>query len=178
MFQTSQDKEKASVDIPYEVLRDQLTGLPDRQVFIERCREEIKKANKFEKNFAVHLLCVPYAHDLVMEEGLNAGEAYLRNLASQLYGILNENKFCARIGSNLFGVIQRDVSHDGHALYLARRINEKLYLEAKEEVIQTHIGIAVYPHHATECGELIDKAFHALDYAMLNDCCVCVADDE
>jgi len=150
------------------VLRDGLTGLPCRDSFIEKC-EEIFRFSDNSNQAALHVIHQKNLKEIVMTHGLHIGEGVLKVVARRLYGIFNADKVFARLEGDNFGLLQREISHNGYALYTARRVFENLGapLDVAGHSINiiVNIGISLFPDHGRDWNTLSHKAVQAMQEA-------------
>lgn len=148
--------------------RDELTGLSNRNAFAGFCMEALAKAGTGER-MALHIIHIRTLKELVINDGLHVAEAVLKSAASRLYGLFQSGRIFARLESDNLGLFQMDVSHDGHALYIARRVFEILStpIEAMGQTVtlETCIGISLFPDHGSDFDTLYHFAALALEQA-------------
>lgn len=162
--------------------QDGLTGLLDKDGFFERGQNAVQNISEQSAMLAVHLLYIRNLKDVIMEQGLHVGEGLLKSVANRLYGVLNSDRVFARIEGETFGLLQQDVDHDGHVLYVARRVLETLkdpvdVLGQKMDV-EMSMGIAFYPEHGRDWEGIYHNAALALEKARHKEACQFVVFEE
>lgn len=145
---------------------DALTGLPNDGDFIRKSRDALTRAAQEKTPLALHIIHIANLKEIVINHGLPVAETILKTVSGRLYGVFQSGKIFARLGSDSFGLLQKDVEHRGHVLYVARRILENLdtpvHVLGQEFTSRIHIGIALCPDHGTQWEELYDSARLAL----------------
>ncbi len=143
-----------------------MTGLPDKDFFFGCCRDAVLDENSLT---AIHLLYIGNLKDVIMEHGLHVGEGVLKNVSNRLYGVLSSNRTFARLEGETFGVLQQDVEHVGHVLYVSRRIFETLKdpvdIMGHQINVEMNIGVAFYPDHGKTWEDVHHNAALALEKA-------------
>ncbi|MCB9991140.1 MAG: GGDEF domain-containing response regulator [Rhodospirillales bacterium] len=148
--------------------RDGLTGLLDRDSFIDTCCNTIRTMNDGDR-LAFYVIHIRNMKDIIMEHSLHVGEAVLKAVAARLYGAFQSGKVFSRLEGDNFGLLQSDLTHDGHALYTARRIGENLSepidVSGTPVLAEVRIGIAFCPDHGLRCDTLYERASAAVKKA-------------
>lgn len=149
--------------------RDELTGLPNSAVFFEECSKILAAHNEGQQT-AMHIIEIGNLKDVVMDYGLHVGEAMLKQITNRLYGIFRSDKVFARLEGEKLGLIQQDIEHEGHVLYLARRILESMAepIDALNHSVQfdMNIGVSLCPVHGEDSETLYHNACLALEEAI------------
>ncbi len=126
-------------------LYDPLTGLPTRELFSDRLRQSIARADRRKGALAV-LLAAPAA---------DTDENILAEAGKRLAGAVRRTDTVARIAPFTFGVIQTDLDSFDAATFLAQKLRDEIGGEAR-------VGIALYPDDAGTPEQLIGCAEGAL----------------
>jgi len=135
-------KEKAISGSP---LYDPATGLPGRELFEDRLRRALARADR--SRYLVALLCVDLA---------GPPDWLDRRAAERLEAYLRATDTVARYRSQGFSVIQTDLNHFDNAAFLAQKL-----LSALDRPDEAYIGIALYPDDDRAADGLIVKAEQA-----------------
>jgi diguanylate cyclase (GGDEF)-like protein/PAS domain S-box-containing protein len=130
---------------------DKVTGLPNRNLFMERVATLIRRVAArpagAPANFA--LLVVDLDRFKVVNDtlGHGAGDQLLSSTARRLEAVLRPNDLLARLGSDEFGIIFEDVRELQDVLPLIDRIQKRLALpstiEGQEVFSNASIGIVL-----------------------------------
>jgi len=145
---------------------DQLTGLPNRTLLLDRLSQGISVANRTER--AISLLFIDldgfkYVND---SYGHAIGDSLLKEVATRLLSCLREGDTAARMGGDEFVVILLE-SNIERAVSVANRILNILrshYELGKKDIscISASIGIAEHPDHADDVNALLTAADKAM----------------
>jgi diguanylate cyclase (GGDEF)-like protein len=145
---------------------DQLTGLPNRTLLIDRLNQTISVSNRTSR--AVSLLFIDLDGFKPVNDtyGHTIGDRMLKEVATRLLSCLREGDTAARLGGDEFVVLLLD-SDIERAIKVANRILETLRAEFEIEKrniagITASIGIAEYPEHADSLDSLLTAADNAM----------------
>jgi diguanylate cyclase (GGDEF)-like protein len=105
-------------------LRDPLTGLPNRAVFLDRLELALARAGRVGLSVVV-LACDLDRFRAVNESfGHSAGDRLLAAVAARLESSLRPGDTVARMGGDEFAVLGEDLEGAGEAAEIARRVQE------------------------------------------------------
>jgi diguanylate cyclase (GGDEF)-like protein/PAS domain S-box-containing protein len=145
---------------------DQLTGLPNRALFMETLRTALARARRSEKKVGVIFMDLNGFKPVNDTLGHAAGDTLLKMFAERLSRVVRDTDLAARVGGDEFTLLVDSLGDVDEALILVERIRQAL---SKPFEIARHpfwitasMGIAVYPDHANTLDDLARRA----DYAM------------
>ena len=137
---------------------DELTGLPNRRLFMRSLAAEIARAKRTGETFSVVMLDLDDFKRVNDRFGHDAGDRALRAFADVLRSAMRETDVAARIGGEEFACLLPSSDVAG-AYGLAERIRTELAGRAialpdgREVSITASLGIAAYPD-GEDCGGL------------------------
>ncbi|MBT8447509.1 MAG: bifunctional diguanylate cyclase/phosphodiesterase, partial [Gammaproteobacteria bacterium] len=153
---------------------DVLTGLPDRQMFLDKLRHAVVFPQKPDEYVAVMLLDIDMFKRVNNSMGHSAGDRLLRECGERLSNTLRGRDTIAklarnepgiaisRLGGDEFGVLLRGIDDIETITPLVERIQEAIsapfQLENMDISITSSIGIAVYPRDGERPEELLTNA--------------------
>ena len=148
---------------------DQLTGLPNRALAIDRLRQALEQAQRFNASAVVVALELSSLKDIRDSSGMNVGDAAIREIAQRLGTALAGGDTIAHIGDGEFLVVLTGISKTGDIALALREITRRceapLTLERQEFAPKISMGISVGPEDGTEAEILIRNATTALNRA-------------
>ncbi|MBI1383569.1 MAG: EAL domain-containing protein [Rhizobiales bacterium] len=153
-----------------DAVQDTLTGLPNRQIFIDRLGCAIARAEEFtEERPTVIIVDIDRFKNVNKSFGINIGDGMLLTIARRLSRHLGPRDTLARMGGDQFAVlIERSLDQRQLAL-LAERIRRALRspvkIDGQSIVLTGSIGIAEYDGSQKEPGGLLRDAELAMQRA-------------
>lgn len=163
----SEDELKKQKNIlRYQAHHDTLTGLPNRVLFTDRLEQEIEKAKRYEKGFALMFIDLDKFKHINDSLGHGVGDSVLKEVARRLKGILRSEDTLARLSGDEFTVIMKELIQPEDASLLAEKILETLakpmYIDDHMLYVSGSIGISLYPQDATDAQLLLKYADTAM----------------
>jgi diguanylate cyclase (GGDEF)-like protein/PAS domain S-box-containing protein len=160
---------------------DTLTGLPNRQSFLERLDRELLRARRTNHRMALLFLDLDGFKRINDTLGHSAGDCLLQTVADRLQEKLRAGAFIARpaldesslhfarLGGDEFTVVLPDVDTVETACLIAQRIQELLgrptLIGEQEIAVTSSIGIALFPDDGADAATLLKHADTAMYYA-------------
>ncbi len=158
---------------------DALTGLPNRNYFIDTLRELLHKGRESsEYDFAVLIIDLKNFKTINDSLGHTLGDQLIKNVANRLRNVVRNNDMAARFGGDKFGVILKDLSLGDEPTIFAERINKRIAepytLDGRHVFTDAKIGIAYGNSDYTEAENILRDADIAMYYAKdnLDDCVI------
>jgi len=144
-------------DGPTGAVRDPDTGLLGEQYFELTLEHRIAAARRQLQPVTLLLLALDGAtSDAYRQEAMAAFAAILQET-------LRESDTVCRVGPDTFGVILEDTSEAG-GVWAAERLRTGL-VRRGDSLLRLAAGVAAYPTHALEAGEVLTRANAALESA-------------
>jgi diguanylate cyclase (GGDEF)-like protein len=150
--------------ITHVALHDALTGLPNRQYFVEQLEQAVQRRRPDARVLVAYIDLDDFkmVNDTL---GHAAGDRLLRTVATKLQTELPE-ALIARLSGDEFAAMIRDLPADADLAALAMRLQScfarSVVLEGDEAKASASIGIAVSPEDGTEGAVLLKNADLAL----------------
>jgi len=146
----------------YLAHHDVLTGLPNRQLFVERLEQALDWARNNHQLVALLYLDLDGFKEINDTEGHDAGDLVLKTVARRLTRCLRGSDTVARLGGDEFTVILPAIPERQIAARVADKIlstlSEPLTVNEKAVVVTTSIGISTFPSNAEDIEVLIKHA--------------------
>jgi len=145
---------------------DPLTGLPNRNLMHDRLRVAMSEAAREDRQVALLLIDLDGFKQVNDELGHDAGDGLLTQVAQILRENVRESDTVARYAGDEFIAIIKGMHEREDVGALAQKLIDALMqphaLKGDTIRVGASIGIALYPAHATDAGELIAKADEAM----------------
>jgi len=151
----------------YLALYDQLTGLGNRNLFLERLEHLIAIAERKREEVALLAMDLDGFKEVNDRLGHAAGDAVLREIGARLSQELGLDDQNYRIGGDEFAVVLelRGESLDralAEAEKIARRLTSPMEIYGHNHSIGVSIGVAVFPHHGEDWTTVLRNADAAM----------------
>jgi diguanylate cyclase (GGDEF)-like protein len=145
---------------------DALTGLSNRQHFLKRFKEEIRRSERYGNIFSFAIVDIDDFRFFNEKEGRIAGDSVLTEIAGIARGSIRGYDILSRFGGEEFGILMPHTGK-GDAVGVAERMREKIknslmFRWGKNPVITASIGIASFPHDGKDIEELTGSVETAL----------------
>lgn len=170
--ETVQQKEK----IQRLIYKDNLTGLFNKDFFLENLKNEIlkKQDNKSnESKMAVLILNLNEFKEINEALGYAMGDLVFKEFSLRLKDSIGKNDIIARLNENRLAVMMPNLN-DSDALEkltkeIINKISRTFYIDELDIAVSTNIGISIYPDDGDQSATLIRKAEIALNKSKLEE---------
>jgi len=157
----------------YLACYDELTGLANRKLFLERVAQYVRSANAGEGKLAVGLIDLERFKNINQSLGRTSGDALLRQVAEWLTHTLGDAVLLARIGADHFAVVFPTVKQEAD---LGRQIEQTIEAFLRHPFrlddavfhMGAKVGIALYPDDGADADVLFSNAEAALRKAKMS----------
>jgi diguanylate cyclase (GGDEF)-like protein/PAS domain S-box-containing protein len=163
------DRKVAEQKIHHLAYYDDLTGLPNRSLLLDRLTKALAYARRHEKRVALLYLDLDrfkYVNDSL---GRMKADLLLRRVAKRLTSAARDQDTVARIGGDEFIVLLPGIREPSEAGIAAARFMDAMAKEFKiadqSKSLTCSIGISVFPEHGMDAETLIKSADWALHAA-------------
>ncbi|MEA2522454.1 MAG: hypothetical protein QOI81_2100, partial [Actinomycetota bacterium] len=140
---------RSSDENEYLAMHDQLTDLPNRIAFHDRCVRAIEAAGRREAGVAVIVLDLDRFKEVNDALGHECGDSLLTMIGPRLSAALRTSDTVARLGGDEFGILLEGVHAASEATAVAQKITEALVkpfeVEEMELEVSASLGIAMFP---------------------------------
>jgi diguanylate cyclase (GGDEF)-like protein len=139
----------AAAKIEQIAYHDSLTGLPNRQLFLNQLGMALHRARP--SNGMLGILFLDLDRFKVVNDSLGhaAGDLLLQTVAERIRGAVGSGDSVTRLGGDEFAVMATQVRHADDAIALAERIimavKRPIVVEGQEVFVTTSLGISLYP---------------------------------
>jgi diguanylate cyclase (GGDEF)-like protein/PAS domain S-box-containing protein len=155
--------------LKHQATHDKLTDLPDRQLFLERLGQALKRTTRRGRaGSKVAVLFVDLDNFKVVNDSLGheMGDKLLVRVAERLWRCIRPEDTLSRFGGDEFVMLLEDVPSPRDAVRVAERIRQELrspfVLEGRELVLRASVGIALGNGRTKSPGELLKDADTAM----------------
>jgi diguanylate cyclase (GGDEF)-like protein len=145
-----------------QLLREPLTGLPGRSVFLDRLAQSLAELHRRPATVAVIFADLDRFKLINDSLGHGAGDRLLVVVAERLRSTLRRQDAVARLGGDEFAILCHDISDEAALVAIARRfaevVRQPLTIEGREIQVSTSLGIALTSDTAASPAQLMRDA--------------------
>ena len=161
-FMFSGSLNRAYLDTRYQSLHDQLTGMPNRALFLDRLQHALDRASRDQSACAVLFMDLDDFKVVNDSLGHEAGDELLVDVSQRLQGCLRLGDTAARLGGDEFTLLLENISDVSDAVRVAERITDALAspveLSNQRIFVSTSTGIALATGANSQPGNLLRDA--------------------
>jgi diguanylate cyclase (GGDEF)-like protein len=141
--------------------QDGLTGLLNRAFFDQRLGEELTRAQRYQREFALVLFDLDQFKTINDQFGHPTGDAVLQRFAAFLRSSLRQTDSAFRYGGDEFAALLPETGNLA-AHYVLERLEQRWLEECRRELsprsVMVSYGLAAYPQDGVNAVELIKLA--------------------
>jgi diguanylate cyclase (GGDEF)-like protein len=158
---------------------DSLTGIPNRQAFLETLEAELQRSRRDKHKFAVLFMDLDAFKRINDTLGHDVGDHLLKAVSERLRETIRpsdlvsrteaDDSNLARLGGDEFTILIPDLERVDDALAVAQRVKDAMcrpfQLGSHEIFVTASIGISLYPEDGEDCSSLLKFADTAMYHA-------------
>lgn len=145
---------------------DELTGLPNRSLFVDRLNHAITQATRFQRMVAVIFLDLDQFKVINDSMGHDQGDIVLCVISTRLTEMVRASDTVARLGGDEFVIVLPDLESEVDAIQIANKImksfEQPVWLKNQEIFIGGSVGIAMFPKDGDSISQLVRNADTAM----------------
>jgi diguanylate cyclase (GGDEF)-like protein len=153
-------------ELEYRATHDQLTGLSNRALLIDRLHGAICSAQRDGRMVAVVYLDLDSFTFINTGLGNACGDEFLREIARRLARLVRDSDTVARIGSDEFVILLTGLDSaersSARLNAMLAAVREPVPLAGKDTVVTCSIGAAIYPLDGEDAEMLLRRANSAM----------------
>jgi diguanylate cyclase (GGDEF)-like protein/PAS domain S-box-containing protein len=161
-FRDVTESKRKTVELEKRAQFDELTGLANRNLFVEQLTRAIGRSQRKSAPLATLFIDLDRFKSINDTLGHDTGDALLCEVAKRLQTNLRVGDFCGRWGGDEFVVCLEDFGEAGNAAAAAQKLllvlSERYQVRSSEVYATPSIGIAIYPESGTSADALIKAA--------------------
>lgn len=163
------DRKRFEAELRRQALYDNLTGLPNRHLFVDRLRQGLERAGRRDEAVAVLYLDITDFRRVNETLGYGEGDRVLEQIAGRLEGRFRREDTVARVGGDEFAVLVEGIEAPEEAERGAGRVLEALSapLEVDDVPVrlESAVGIALADDGEDRPEEVLRSAHVAMQRA-------------
>jgi len=165
-FQEKQKLQQEHNNIIHLAYHDQLTNLPNRQLFNDRAHQVLVQAQRNNRKFALLFMDLDCFKAINDSHGHLVGDRVLQQVATTILGCLRAEDTLSRYGGDEFALLLPDVIDQHSVTTVAEKIlntiRKPFHIDGLELHLRLSIGVAIYPSNGRDLDILLKNS----DFAM------------
>lgn len=160
------ERKQTEARMRHLAVHDVLTSLPNRTLFLDRLRQALLTARRFQRGVTVLFVDLDRFKDINDHFGHDVGDLMIQEMGQRLSRIIRDSDTAARLGGDEFAIIQTDVQNIEDTIVLAQRIIDELCQPFDCRGIRLHstasVGITLFPEDGENPEQLVKNADMAM----------------
>jgi diguanylate cyclase (GGDEF)-like protein len=156
-------------ELAFMATHDQLTGLPNRTLMLDRATQMLGRARRGHTPVAALVVNLDNFTAINDSVGHSAGDELLRGIAARLDGVVRDADALGRLGGDEFVILAEDISLGAGAELVAERLQEALHtpfrLTGRQAELTVTATIGIATGERTSAEELLRDADIAMHRA-------------
>ncbi len=163
------ERKNAEAAIEHMAYHDPLTGLPNRQMFLERLNNALSRAKRTQRLVAVLFLDLDRFKAINDTLGHAVGDQCLREVATRLMHCVRGTDTVARLAGDEFTILLEDMERIEQVRRVCKAIvqalNRVFLINGNQVFSPASIGVSCYPEDGKDAETLINQADTAMYHA-------------
>ncbi len=152
--------------LDYQAHHDQLTGLPNRTLFLDRLEQSIKKNYRNKTKVALLFIDLDRFKEINDSLGHEAGDQVLKVLSKRLFVQIRDGDTLTRLGGDEFTIILDDIYNSEQVIKIIQKLlsctQEAISINGQELYVTLSIGISVFPDDGFTADSMLKNADAAM----------------
>lgn len=163
------EQKRDQEQLAFLMTHDELTGLPNRTLLMERLQQTVEQAQQQASPAALLLIDIDHFQQISAGLGQDARNRILKDIAERLRACVKEPDTLSHYGGGKFAWILNDAGGPDHVSASCDKISgiiaEPLMIDGQMFRVDCHIGIAQCPQDSDDASTLSQYASIALHHA-------------
>jgi diguanylate cyclase (GGDEF)-like protein/PAS domain S-box-containing protein len=156
------NRKRQQEEMRRKAMHDQLTGLPNRALFMDSLERAIAKGRRRSSRFSVLFIDLDRFKEVNDTMGHHAGDALLQAVAQRLGTAVRQSDLVARLGGDEFVILIEEHGGPEDVMIVAQKalalLERPVTIDWREAEISGSIGIASYPEDGADVETLMRNA--------------------
>ena len=161
--------ERRQATLAHLAYHDTLTGLPNRQLFLDRLGQAMASAARNRRRLAVFYIDLDRFKVVNDSLGHTIGDLLLQQISERFHSVIRKQDTVARLSGDEFAVVLTELASFERAELVAQKlldvVRQPFILDGHAVHISCSIGAVVYPDHSDNQHTLLRMADDALSAA-------------
>lgn len=152
---------KANKELEHKALYDDLTGLPNRTLVMDRLQQGIFNASREKEPLSVLMVDLDYFKEVNDTLGHDTGDKLLQQVSDRFKHVLRHMDTVGRLGGDEFAVIVSNANAEDAVMVannMLKILEEPFVIDNNNINISASIGISVFPEQGEDLSTLMKHA--------------------
>jgi diguanylate cyclase (GGDEF)-like protein len=162
---TNAELAKLTEQFRKQATHDSLTGLPNRQLFLEELQHELAQAQRHNEQLVVFFIDLDGFKKINDDFGHQSGDELLKTIGKRLKAHVRKSDLVARLAGDEFVILMSGLDGDTAirvAQKLIQDVSTPVAINGQRMEVTASIGIAIYPTAGNSSDEILAKADAAM----------------
>lgn len=150
----------------HQAYHDELTGLPNRTLFMKELKKSLIKAKELENTVALVFIDLDRFKEINDSLGHPMGDKVIIVLSKRLKSMVGIHDIVARLGGDEFLLLLKNIKNNEDVINKVSKIlqitNEPMFIDNQRLYSSTSIGISLYPKDDLDADNLLKYADAAM----------------
>lgn len=160
------ERKRVQEELRHRAFHDELTGLPNRAMFIDSLSRTLHRAERKQGSFSILFIDLDCFKSVNDNYGHTVGDLLLQAVAKRVRLCVREGDLVARLGGDEFVVLVENNHQHDEVAHIARKLQtvlEPIHTLGEHQLqVTASIGISSYPIDGTELDVLLRNADSAM----------------
>ena len=142
-------KERAEESLQYLAYHDELTGLPNKSLLVDRINQSIKTSSRDKQQMAILFLDLDRFKNINDSLGHTIGDKLIQEVSSRLFRTLRSHDTISRNSGDEFVVVLERLKNTDEAIHVAKKVinclTDTFDIQSHKIHIGASVGISIYP---------------------------------
>ncbi|WP_052452122.1 putative bifunctional diguanylate cyclase/phosphodiesterase [Noviherbaspirillum autotrophicum] len=148
------ERKRQETQLLHQATHDALTGLPNRNLLVDRLQLAIAEAKRYQERFVVAFIDLDRFKWINDNYGHETGDALLITVSERMSACLRESDTIARLGGDEFVLVLRDSVNGGDSVQVLKRVVDCVSMptvvDGQEIRVTCSMGCCTYPDDGEE----------------------------
>jgi diguanylate cyclase (GGDEF)-like protein len=156
------EKKQVHDDLQYRAYHDELTGLPNRAMFMDVLKRALARMERKQGMCSILFLDLDHFKAVNDQLGHEMGDLLLRQVAQRIQACVRSSDMVARLGGDEFLILIEEHDGDAEVRNIAQKILDAVVpvynLNGQQAEVTASVGISRYPQDGADLNRLIKTA--------------------
>ena len=153
------ERKRLESQLHHQATHDPLTGLPNRNLLVDRLHQAIAEARRYKERFMLAFIDLDHFKWINDSFGHDAGDMLLKTVSERMSSCLRESDTIARLGGDEFVLVLRDSGNGEESMQVLNRVvacvSMPMTLGGHDISVTCSMGCCTYPEDSEDPENLL-----------------------